>query len=101
MLAAATQGREAVRMVMQELSPGKSWAQAASDLVEAWEAIRPGMMWDDPEFGGTICFPPAERPLRKLLSAKQDKARNSPVEPDPAVRFEPFCARVAQALMPP
>lgn len=80
MMVAAPQGREAVRMVMQELSPGRPWAQAASDLIEAWEAIRPGMMWDDPEFGGTICFPPAERPLRKLLSAEQDKARNSPAD---------------------
>jgi hypothetical protein len=80
MMVAAPQGREAVRMVMQERSPGRPWAQAASDLIEAWEAIRPGMMSDDPEFGGTICFPPAERPLRKLLSAEQDKARNSPAD---------------------
>jgi hypothetical protein len=27
------------------------------------------MMWDDPQFGGTICFPPREHPLRKLLNA--------------------------------
>jgi hypothetical protein len=47
-------------------------ADAASNLIEAWEEIRPHMMWDDPEFGGTICFPPAERPLRKLLNAARE-----------------------------
>jgi hypothetical protein len=69
MVAAGAQGREAVQQVMQEISPGEDWTEAASNLIQAWEEIRPRMLWDDPEFGGTICFPPAERPLRKLLNA--------------------------------
>jgi hypothetical protein len=79
MVAAGPQGQEAVQQVMLEISPGEHWAEAASNLIQAWEEIRPRMMWDDPEFGGTICFPPTERPLRKLLNA----ARAQEARPDP------------------
>lgn len=80
MVAAGPQGAQAVQQAMQEISPGNSdWVEAASNLIEAWEAIRPRMMWEDPEFGGTVCFPPAERPLRKVLNTEIEN-RNTPRE---------------------
>ena len=75
MVAASEQGPEAVRQVMKEISPDNpDWVQAASDLIRARKNSIPHFIWEDPEFGGTICFPPTERPLRKILNAQRKKS---------------------------
>lgn len=76
MMAAAPHGAEAVQKVMQEISPGNpDWVQAAWLLLQERKESIPHFIYADPDFGGDVCFPPTERPLRKLLIAEEEKAK--------------------------
>ena len=66
---AAPQGPEAVRKVMQGISPGKDWTEAAWELIEARSETRPSFLYEDKETGAIVHWSPAEGVLRKLLNA--------------------------------
>ena len=66
-IAAASQGAEAVQKLMAKIAPGHSWVEAAWELIKKRREHVPHFIYEDPEFGGTVCFSPRERPLRKIL----------------------------------
>ena len=66
-IVAASLGEEAVQKLMAEISPGRNWIEAGWELIRKRGENRPHFVYEDPEFGGTVCFPPRERPLCRIL----------------------------------
>ena len=77
-IAISSQGEEAVRKLMAEISPGQDWVKAAGALIRKRSQHIPHFMYEDPEFGGTVCFPPIERPLRRILHKHEEQKKAPP-----------------------
>jgi hypothetical protein len=80
-LAAAPQGPEAVRKIIEEISQGTAdWIGDAWDLLEARQRGRPWFLYKDKETGGFLHSSPQEGVLRKLLNAEIPPSPPTPEE---------------------